>query len=108
MIKIATIDLYNNERNEGMRCIKEIVSEAKARNNEIEISYKVLIPDTKMKFPELKMISSFHRADPEVRLKVKVLCGKKITSTLFKKSGTTTNLILKERNICSSSVIHSR
>ena len=47
MIKIATIDLYNNERNEGMRCIKEIVSEAKARNNEIEISYKVF--DTRYK-----------------------------------------------------------
>jgi len=47
VIKIATIDLYNNERNEGMRCIKEIVSEAKARNNEIEISYKVF--DTRYK-----------------------------------------------------------
>lgn len=47
MIKIATIDLYSNERNEGMRCIKEIVSEAKARNNEIEISYKVF--DTRYK-----------------------------------------------------------
>lgn len=47
MIKIATIDLYNNERNEGMRCIKEIVSEAKVRNNEIEISYKVF--DTRYK-----------------------------------------------------------
>ena len=40
-IKIATIDLYNNERNEGMRCIKEIVSEAQSRNDETEISYEV-------------------------------------------------------------------
>lgn len=47
MIRIATIDLYNNERNEGMRCIKEIVSEAQARNNETEITYEVF--DTRFK-----------------------------------------------------------
>jgi len=47
LIKIATIDLYNNERNEGMRCIKEIVSEAQVRNNETEISYEVF--DTRFK-----------------------------------------------------------
>lgn len=47
MIKIATIDLYNNERNEGMRCIKEIVSEAQNRNNDTEISYDVF--DTRYK-----------------------------------------------------------
>ena len=47
MIKIATIDLYNNERNEGIRCIKEIVSEAKERNSEQIISYKVF--DTRFK-----------------------------------------------------------
>ena len=46
-IKIATVDLYNNERNEGMRCIKEIVSEAKSRNNETDISYEVF--DTRFK-----------------------------------------------------------
>lgn len=47
MIKIATIDLYNNERNEGMRCIKEIVSETKANNNDVDISYQVF--DTRFK-----------------------------------------------------------
>ena len=47
MIKIATIDLYNNERNEGIRCIKEIVSEAKERNSEQIISYQVF--DTRFK-----------------------------------------------------------
>jgi homoserine O-succinyltransferase len=47
LIKIATIDLYNNERNEGMRCIKEIVSEAQTRNNETEITYEVF--DTRFK-----------------------------------------------------------
>jgi len=46
-IKVATIDLYNNERNEGMRCIKEIVSETRSKNNGIEISYEVF--DTRFK-----------------------------------------------------------
>ena len=47
MIKIATIDLYNNERNEGMRCIKEIVSEVQNRYREQEIIYQVF--DTRFK-----------------------------------------------------------
>jgi homoserine O-succinyltransferase len=47
MIKIATIDLYNNERNEGIRCIKEIVSEAQKRNNGLDITYEVF--DTRFK-----------------------------------------------------------
>jgi len=40
-IKIATIDLYNNERNEGMRCIGEIVEETKKKYNDLNISYNV-------------------------------------------------------------------
>jgi len=47
MIKIATIDLYNNERNEGMRCIKELVSEAQKNNNGLDITYEVF--DTRFK-----------------------------------------------------------
>ena len=46
-IKVATIDLYNNERNEGIRCIKEIVKEAKLKNSDKEISYEVF--DTRYK-----------------------------------------------------------
>jgi GMP synthase-like glutamine amidotransferase len=40
-IKVATIDLYNNERNEGMRCIKEIVSEADNNFDDIVLTYNV-------------------------------------------------------------------
>jgi homoserine O-succinyltransferase/O-acetyltransferase len=47
VIKIATIDLYNNERNEGMRCIREIVSEVQNKKNGLEISYEVF--DTRFK-----------------------------------------------------------
>jgi GMP synthase-like glutamine amidotransferase len=46
-IRIATIDLYNNEKNEGMRCIREIVEETQKHNNEIKISYEVY--DTRFK-----------------------------------------------------------
>ncbi len=53
MIKIATIDLYNNERNEGMRCIKEIVSDTKKRNNGIDISYEVFDTRFKDEVPDL-------------------------------------------------------
>lgn len=40
-IKITTIDLYNNERNEGMRCIKEIVNGVSSDFGEIKIEYDV-------------------------------------------------------------------
>jgi len=46
-IKVATIDLYNNERNEGIRCIEEIVGEAKLKYDDKEISYEVF--DTRYK-----------------------------------------------------------
>jgi homoserine O-succinyltransferase len=40
-IKVATIDLYNNERNEGMRCIKKIVSEAGNNFSDFDLTYGV-------------------------------------------------------------------
>ena len=49
-IKIATIDLYNNEPNEGMRCIRDIVKEVsqcypfEIKYDVYETRYKDLIP----------------------------------------------------------------
>lgn len=40
-IKVATIDLYNNERNEGMRCIREIVSENAKKFDDVNLTYNV-------------------------------------------------------------------
>ena len=40
-VKVAVIDLYNNEPNEGMRCIQEIVNEADSKYNLIPVEYKV-------------------------------------------------------------------
>lgn len=52
-IKITTLDLYNNERNEGMRCIREIVNDVTQTNNEIDISYDVFEPRYRGNFPDL-------------------------------------------------------
>lgn len=38
-IKIATIDLYNNEPNEGIRCIGEIVNDAAKGNSSLDLQY---------------------------------------------------------------------
>ncbi|MCX8106794.1 MAG: hypothetical protein N3D80_13085 [Ignavibacterium album] len=40
-IKIATIDLYNNEPNEGIRCIRDIVNETANNNSHLDIQYSV-------------------------------------------------------------------
>ena len=53
-IKIATIDIYNNERNEGMRCIKEIVYETRNKSNGVDISYEVFDTRFKDKIPGIE------------------------------------------------------
>jgi homoserine O-succinyltransferase/O-acetyltransferase len=52
-IKVATIDLYNNERNEGMRCIKEIVTDAGLNNPGIDLKYDVFETRYKGDVPDL-------------------------------------------------------
>ena len=52
-IKVATIDLYNNERNEGMRCIREIVTEAGKNNSNVNLSYDVFETRYKGDIPDL-------------------------------------------------------
>jgi GMP synthase-like glutamine amidotransferase len=52
-IKVATIDLYNNERNEGMRCIKEIVADAGKNNKDINLQYDVFETRFKGDVPDL-------------------------------------------------------
>ncbi len=52
-IKVATVDLYNNERNEGMRCIREIVTDAGKSNSNIELQYDVFETRYKGDVPDL-------------------------------------------------------
>lgn len=51
-IKVATIDLYNNEKNEGMRCIKEIVTSF--NNDSQKIEYNVFDTRYKDEVPDLE------------------------------------------------------
>jgi homoserine O-succinyltransferase len=53
-IKVATIDLYNNERNEGMRCIQEIVNEEGKKNLKIDLEYNVYETRYKGDIPDLE------------------------------------------------------
>ncbi len=52
-IKIATIDLYNNERNEGIRCINEIVNDAGIENSNIDLQYNIYETRYKDDVPDL-------------------------------------------------------
>jgi len=52
-IKVATIDLYNNEPNEGMRCIGEIVNEAAKENSNIDLKYDIFETRYKGDVPDL-------------------------------------------------------
>lgn len=40
-VKIAVIDLYNNEPNEGMRCIREIIDDSHLTYSSIPVEYKI-------------------------------------------------------------------
>lgn len=63
-IKITTIDLYNNERNEGMRCIREIVTDAINLNSDIDISYDVFDTRYKGELPDLSYDIFFSSGGP--------------------------------------------
>ncbi|MFN3872305.1 MAG: glutamine amidotransferase-related protein [Ignavibacterium sp.] len=52
-IKIATIDLYNNEPNEGLRCIRDIVNETSKLNSHLDIQYEVFETRYKGLTPDL-------------------------------------------------------
>lgn len=52
-IKIATIDLYNNEPNEGIRCIGEIVKDTATKNSNLELQYDRFETRYKGEVPDL-------------------------------------------------------
>lgn len=51
-IKVATIDLYNNEPNEGMRCLRDIVTDAGKNNPAIDLQYNVFETRYKDEVPD--------------------------------------------------------
>lgn len=50
-IKIAILDLYNGEENQGMRCIKDLINEADRRFENITVSYDVFDVREKNELP---------------------------------------------------------
>jgi GMP synthase-like glutamine amidotransferase len=66
-IRTAVIDLYNNERNEGMRCIKEIISDSNKRFENATIYYDIFNARHRGEIPDLSYdiyISSGGPGDP--------------------------------------------
>jgi len=53
-IRAAIIDLYNNERNEGMRCLRELVKEAGERFNNLDLSCDIFETRYKDEIPGLE------------------------------------------------------
>ena len=51
-IKIAVIDLYNNEPNEGMRCIQDIIKESNEKYDSIPVEYKIFETRFKDEIPD--------------------------------------------------------
>jgi len=52
-VKVAIIDLYNNEENQGIRCIKDILNEADCIYHNIAIDYKLYDTRYKGDIPDL-------------------------------------------------------
>jgi GMP synthase-like glutamine amidotransferase len=52
IIRIATLDLYNNERNEGIRCIREIATEIISSKKDLNITYDVVETRYKNELPD--------------------------------------------------------
>lgn len=40
-IRIAILDLYNNEENQGMRCIQDILKETDGKYDRVKICYDI-------------------------------------------------------------------
>ena len=52
-IRVAVIDLYNGEPNQGMRCIREILEVASGRHHGVEIGYDVFETRCRAEAPSL-------------------------------------------------------
>lgn len=53
-IKIAVIDLYDNEPNEGMRCIQDIIKESDSKYESVPVEYKIFEARYKDEIPDEK------------------------------------------------------
>lgn len=63
-IKAAIIDLYNNEKNEGMRCIQDLLKEANNRFEDINLSYDIYETRYKDEVPSIDYDIYFSSGGP--------------------------------------------
>ena len=66
-VKVAVIDLYNNEKNEGMRCIREILAESNNYFENINVDFEIFDARYKDEIPGFNFdvyISSGGPGDP--------------------------------------------
>ncbi len=66
-VKVAIIDLYNNEPNQGMRCLKDILRETDGKVNGVKVSYDIFEARYKGDVPGLEYdiyLSSGGPGDP--------------------------------------------
>ena len=54
IIKVAVLDLYNGEENQGIRCIRDILNETDCNNPEISLEYKFYETRNKLELPNLE------------------------------------------------------
>ncbi len=66
-VKVAIIDLYNNEPNQGMRCLQDILNETDGKVNEVKVTYDIFEARYKGDVPDLNYdiyLSSGGPGDP--------------------------------------------
>lgn len=63
-IKAAIIDLYNNEKNEGMRCIQDLLKEANNRYDDISLTYDIYETRYKEEIPNVDYDIYFSSGGP--------------------------------------------
>ncbi len=107
-IKIATIDLYNNEPNEGMRCIRDIVNEASNSNSQVKIQYDVFETRYKGITPDLNYNIFISSGGPGSPFEGEGTQWEKDYFNLLEKNLESQSKTMMRRNIFFSSVIHSK
>ena len=78
-IKIAILDLYNGEPNEGMRGLREVISSMNSIH-EIAIEWKEFDVREAKNYPQQILICIFLRVDQETQLQMSTPDGKQHTS----------------------------
>ena len=78
-IRIAVLDLYEGEANEGMRCIRQLLEHFK-NDHQLDLTYQVFDVRMKKEIAGLGLTPTFLPVAPAVRWTAKDRIGRKTTS----------------------------